>query len=83
MRSQEIWIWVDISDIKEQYLQEFQQGLQVKINQMFADGQRTSDEPTKSLELSKYLSDALDDSWKEFERNGNCFSGSCQHLLYR
>ncbi len=56
---------VDISDINEQYLQEFLTGLQAAINQMSADGQRISYVPSKSLELSKYLSDALDDSWKE------------------
>ncbi|MGO3792038.1 MAG: SPFH domain-containing protein, partial [Enterococcus gilvus] len=56
---------VDISDINEQYLQEFLTGLQASINQMSADGQRISYVPSKSLELSKYLSDALDDSWNE------------------
>ena len=46
-------------------MQEFLTGLQAAINQMSADGQRISYVPSKSLELSKYLSDALDDSWKE------------------
>ncbi|GAA2912934.1 SPFH domain-containing protein [Enterococcus pseudoavium] len=56
---------VDISDINEQYLQEFLTGLQAAINQMSADGQRISYVPSKSLELSKYLADALDDSWRD------------------
>ncbi|WP_159722721.1 SPFH domain-containing protein [Enterococcus sp. CSURQ0835] len=56
---------VELDDINEQYLQEFLTGLQAAINQMSADGQRISYVPSKSLELSKYLADALDDSWRE------------------
>lgn len=32
---------------------------------MSADGQRISYVPSKSLELSKYMDTALDDSWRE------------------
>lgn len=54
---------VEMTDINEQYLQEFLTALQASINQMSADGQRISYVPSKSLELSKYMSEALDESW--------------------
>ena len=56
---------VEINDINEQYLAEFLTALQSAINQMSADGQRISYVPSKSLELSKYMDTALDDSWRE------------------
>lgn len=56
---------VDINDINEQYLAEFLTALQAAINQMSADGQRVSYVPSKSVELSRYMSDVLDPSWKE------------------
>lgn len=56
---------VDINDINEQYLAEFLTALQSAINQMSANGERISYVPSKSLELSKYMSSALDDSWRE------------------
>lgn len=56
---------VDIKDINEQYLAEFLTALQSAINQMSADGQRISYIPSKSMELSKYMSTVLDDSWTE------------------
>ncbi len=56
---------VDISDINEQYLQEFLTALQATINQLSANGERISYVPSKSMELSKYMSDILDDSWRE------------------
>ena len=56
---------MDISDINEQYLAEFLTALQSAINQMSADGQRISYVPSKSLELSKYMGNVLDDSWNE------------------
>lgn len=56
---------VDINDINEQYLNEFLTALQSAINQMSADGQRISYVPSKGMELSKYMSDVLDDSWRE------------------
>lgn len=56
---------VEIDDINEQYLQEFLTALQATINKMSADGERISYVPSKSMELSKYMSDVLDDSWKE------------------
>ncbi len=56
---------VDINEINEQYLNEFLTALQSSISQMSADGQRISYVPSKSMELSKYMADVLDDSWKE------------------
>lgn len=56
---------VEIDDINEQYLAEFLTALQSAINQMSADGQRISYIPSKSMELSKYMSNVLDDSWRE------------------
>ena len=56
---------VTIDDINEQYLAEFLTALQAAINQMSADGERISYVPSKSLELSKYMSNVLDDSWRE------------------
>jgi membrane protease subunit (stomatin/prohibitin family) len=56
---------VELADINEQYLAEFLTALQAAINQMSADGQRISYVPSKSLELSKYMASALDDSWTE------------------
>lgn len=56
---------VDINDINEQYLAEFLTALQTTINQMSANGERISYVPSKSMELSKYMADVLDDSWRE------------------
>jgi len=55
---------VDINDINEQYLSEFLEGLQAAINQMSADGGRISHVASQATKLSKYLADALDESWK-------------------
>lgn len=56
---------VDINDINEQYLNEFLTALQSSINQLSADGQRISYVPSKSMELSTYMSNVLDANWKE------------------
>jgi len=56
---------VDINDINEQYLAEFLTALQSAINKMSADGERISYVPSKSLELSKYMGQVLDDEWRE------------------
>ncbi len=56
---------VDINDINEQYLAEFLTALQTAINKMSADGERISYVPSKSMELSKYMGEVLDDSWRE------------------
>lgn len=56
---------VEIDDINEQYLAEFLTALQATINKMSADGERISYVPSKSMELSKYMGDVLDESWRE------------------
>ncbi|KAF1296243.1 virion core protein [Enterococcus sp. JM4C] len=55
---------VELEDINEQYLSEFLTALQAAINQMSADGQRISHVPSKSMELSKYMGNVLDESWR-------------------
>lgn len=56
---------VDIQDINEQYLNEFLTALQASINQLSQDGQRISYVASKSMELSTYMANVLDDSWKQ------------------
>ncbi len=56
---------LDVDDINEQFLAEFLEALQTSINQMSADGTRISYVSSKGRELSKYMADTLDDSWKE------------------
>ena len=60
-RNQEM---VKIQDINEQYLSEFLEALQAAINQMSADGIRISYVASKGRELSRYMSDILDEDWK-------------------
>ena len=55
---------VDIESINEQYLSEFLEALQASINKMSQDGTRISFVPSKSTELSKYMAETLDESWK-------------------
>ncbi|MDO4581207.1 MAG: SPFH domain-containing protein [Bacillota bacterium] len=55
---------VDIEDINEQYLAEFLNALQASINQMSVDGIRISHLPSRSMELSKYMAEVLDEDWK-------------------
>lgn len=55
---------VEIEDINDQYFSEFMEALQAAINQMSADGVRISYVPSKSRELSKYMSTSLDEDWK-------------------
>lgn len=54
----------EIEDINEQYMNEFLEGLQSSINQMAADGIRISFAASKSAELSRYMADAMDESWR-------------------
>lgn len=54
---------VDISDINEQYLDEFLEALQSAINQLSVDGVRISHVASKGRELSKYMADILDEDW--------------------
>lgn len=56
---------VDIDDINEQYLSEFLEALQTTMNQMSVDNIRISHVASKGRELSEYMSNTLDESWKK------------------
>lgn len=56
---------VSIDDINEQYLSEFLTALQSSVNKMSADGIRISYVASKSQELSRYMSEVLDEDWKK------------------
>ena len=56
---------VHINDINEQYLSEFIEALQATINQLSTMGERISYLPSKGRELSNFMSQTLDESWKE------------------
>ncbi len=56
---------VEIQSINEQYLSEFLEALQSSINQMSADGIRISYVSSKGRELGKYMSNVLDEDWKQ------------------
>lgn len=56
---------VEISNINEQYLQEFLTALNTSINLYSAQGERVSFLPSKSVELSKYMADTLDEEWRK------------------
>ena len=56
---------VAVKDINEQYLSEFLGALQAAINQLSADGVRISHVTSKSVGLSRYMADILDEDWKE------------------
>lgn len=55
---------LEIQEINEQFLNEFLEGVQAAINRMSADGIRISYVASRSTELSRYLADALDESWR-------------------
>lgn len=56
---------LDMNDCGEQYLLEFTQALQTSIAKMSVDGKRISHLNAETMALSKYLSTALDDQWKD------------------
>lgn len=56
---------VSFEDVNLQYSSEFMAALQAAINQMSADGTRISHVSSKGVELGKYMSDILDDEWRE------------------
>ena len=55
---------VNIDDINSQYMSEFLEALQASINRMSADGTRISFVASKSTELSRYMADTLDETWR-------------------
>lgn len=56
---------VRMNDINEQYLSEFLEALQSAIGQMSVDGLRISHIQSKGRELGKYMSEILDEDWKQ------------------
>lgn len=56
---------VEITDVNEQFRNEFMEALQSSINQMSADGIRISYVSSKGRELSKYMADVLDEEWHQ------------------
>ena len=56
---------VDINDINDQYRSEFLNVLGTALNKMSADGIRISHVASHGVELSKYMSEALDEDWEE------------------
>lgn len=56
---------VEIQDINDQYVSEFLTALNTSINQYSAQGERVSYLTSKSMELSKYMSDVLDEDWRK------------------
>ncbi|MDO5747148.1 MAG: SPFH domain-containing protein [Actinomycetaceae bacterium] len=66
---------VHIDEVKEQYMAEFLEALQTSINQMSVDGIRISQVASKMRELSKYMADTLDDSWRELRGIEVCSVG--------
>ena len=66
---------VDIKDINEQYYSEFMDALQSAINQLSVDGVRISTVTSKSRELSKYMSETLDEDWTKLRGMEVCSVG--------
>lgn len=56
---------VDIEEINLQFFSEFMSALQASINQLSMEGVRISFAASKSVELSKFMADTLDEDWKE------------------
>lgn len=56
---------VTVSEINEQYLNEFLEALQSALNQMSADGIRISHVTSKSRELGGYMAHVLDGDWNQ------------------
>ena len=72
---------VNINDINAQYLDEFLSAMQSAINQMSADGIRISFVTSKTRELSKYMSEILDDDWTQ-SRGMEVFSVGIASISY-
>ena len=56
---------VDFSEINEQYRSEFLEAFQAALNQMSVDGERISFVTSRAGVLSRYMDDALDETWKK------------------
>lgn len=55
---------VNFEDISEQFNAEFLNALSSAVNQMSVDGVRISTLPSQGMKLAKYMSDVLDEDWK-------------------
>ncbi len=55
---------VEVGDVNEQFLTEFLTALQSSINQMSGDGLSVRRVASQSLQLSKYMANALDEDWR-------------------
>ena len=56
---------LEFSEMGEQFNSEFLTALQAAIGQMAVDGVRISALPSKTMELSKYMANVLDEEWKQ------------------
>ena len=56
---------VEFQELNQQYCDEFIEALGAAINQYSADGNRISFITSKSRELGKYMSQTLDEDWKQ------------------
>ena len=63
------------AQLSEQMVNEFMEALQTAVNQMSVDGVRISQITSKSGELSRYMSTALDSSWGELRGIEVCSVG--------
>lgn len=72
---------VEVSDVNEQFLDEFLEALQSAINQMSADGIRISFVTSKRRELGKYMADILDEEWKQNRGVEIGICRNCEHFL--
>ena len=66
---------VEITDINEQYLNEFLEALQAAINRMSAEGIRISHVTGKAGEVSRYMREALDEEWRSLRGMEVCSVG--------
>lgn len=66
---------ITIDEINAQYLSEFLMALQTAINQMSVDGIRISHVPSQGMTLSKYMSNVLDEEWRELRGMEVCSVG--------
>lgn len=55
---------VNVTDVNSQFLDEFISALQSSINQMSGDGLSVRRVASQSLQLSKYMANALDEDWR-------------------
>lgn len=66
---------IEVRDLGVQLMSEFVEALSVAINQMSVDGVRISTITSRSTQLSKYMSDALDEQWTDLRGIEICSVG--------